>query len=509
MRTESTISFSFACFAVHTQNGLLPVPDNLGVRAVRGVAWLGSGQVIRQVLAFATNIVLARMLFPDDFGLFGMAFAATEVAQILTDFGLGAALIQRRESNPIALTTCFWLNMALGLLVCTILIVLAPIIATFFRRPEITWILIPLAANMVIAASMVVPQALLTQQLKFREMTMAQTIGSIVASIGSISLAMAGAGVWALVLQPVIGNVCSCAVMYFQARWWPRGYPEIGAVRHMLVFSGQLLGNNLLSCIGRNLHAAILGRQLGSSALGMYNLASGMTGTIVFQVSSVIVRVLFPTLSSLREQPERLAAAWLKACAAIAIIAFPAMAGMIAVAPDLVPVVFGEQWSPAISVLRILCVVMAFQSVLTTSGTVLMALGRADLLLRSSVASIAIVALGLLVGATYGLEAAAIGYAFGAISSSLLVTYLACREAGVRFHHLANELVPWILSSLVMAIGVVALSHILSDLLPGLRLAICVLCGAMAYVIVLFMIAPIRTRGLFNDVFSRLSGRKG
>jgi len=484
------------------------VPDDLGIRAVRGVAWLGSGQVIRQILAFVTNIVLARMLFPDDFGLFGMAFAATEIAQILTDFGLGAALIQSRESKPIALTTCFWLNLALGLIVCVLLIAIAPLIAEFFRRPEITWILVPLALNMVVAASMVVPQALLTQQLKFREMTMAQTIGSIVASIGSISLAMNGAGVWALVLQPVIGNICNCALMYFQARWLPRGRPKISAVRHMLVFSGQLLGNNLLSCIGRNLHAAILGRQIGSSALGMYNLASGMTGTIVFQVSSVIVRVLFPTLSSLRDQPERLAAAWLKACAAIAIIAFPAMFGMIAVAPDLVPVVFGEQWRPAIPVLRILCAVMAFQSVLTTSGTVLMALGRADLLLRTSFVSIGSIALGLWLGAGYGLEAAATGYALGAIGSSLLVTYLACQETGVRFRHLAKELLPWGLSSFVMALGVIGLAYLLVDALPGLRLAVCVFCGAAAYVFVLLLVAPERTRGLFHDVFSRLSARR-
>lgn len=485
------------------------MPDNLGVRAVRGVAWLGSGQVLRQLLAFATNIALARMLFPDDFGLFGMAFAATEVAQILTDFGLGAAIIQRRESNPIALTTCFWLNLLIGFIVCILLLAAGPFIATFFRRTEISWILVPLALNMVIAASMVVPQALLTQQLKFREMTIAQTIGSLAASIGSVLLAMAGAGVWALVLQPVIGNVVSCALMYIQARWWPKGRPKLSSVHHMLVFSGQLLGNNLLSCVGRNLHAAILGRQLGSVSLGMYNLASGMTGTVVFQVSSVIVRVLFPALSSLRDEPKRLYEAWLRACSAIAIVAFPAMAGMIAVAPDMVPIVFGEQWRPATNVLRILCVVMAFQSVLTTSGTVLMALGRADLLLRTSFVSIPAIALGLFIGARYSIEGAAIGYGLGILGSSGLLTVLACRVAGIQVRRIAVELFPWGLSSILMAGVVVALADALINILPPIRLTLCVLGGAVGYAIVLLLIARERTKSLFGDVFSRLSwGRR-
>lgn len=479
---------------------------DLGSRAVRGVAWLGSGQLFRQVLAFATNIALARMLFPDDFGLFGMAFAAAEIAQILTDFGLGAAIIQRRETSPVVLTTCFWLNLGVGVTVSLLLLALSPWISTYFLRPELTWLLVPLGVNMIIAAAIVVPQALLTQQLKFREITTAQTLGSIVASVGTISLAAAGAGVWSLVLQPVIGNVIACTAMYRLSRWWPTGRFNFSAVRDMMSFSGHLLGNSLLSCIGRNLHAGILGRLLGSSALGMYNLASGVTGTVVFQVSSVIVRVLFPTLANLRDEPQRIQSAWFKACSAIAIAAFPAMAGVIAVAADLVPVVFGSQWIPMIDVLRILCGVMALQSVLTTSGTVLMAMGRADTLFRTSIASVIMIGIGLWVGSQYGLTGAATGYAFGALSTSTLITILACREVNIRFRDLVAELIPWMMCSILMAVIVVALAGALEQISAPIRLGLCIVSGVFFYSALLWLFVRTSTLALINDIFPRLFG---
>lgn len=481
---------------------------NVGTLAVRGVAWLGSGQLVRQMLAFATNIALARMLFPDDFGLFGMAFAAAEVAQILTDFGLGAALIQRRESSPSALTTCFWLNLAVGLCVALGLLAISPLFVSYFGRPEIYSLVVLLAVNIFVSACLVVPLAVLTQNLRFRDITIAQTVGSIAASICAIALAATGFGVVALAMQPLIGNLVTGTGLFMRSKWRPKGRPSLASVQGMLTFSGHLLGNSLIGCVGRNLHAAILGRQLGSDALGLYNLASGMTGTVLFQVSSVIVRVLFPTLSNLRDQPDKLREAWFKACSAIAIVALPAMAGIIAVAHDLVPVVFGPQWTPAIDVLRILSAAMAIQSVLTTSGTILMSLGKADLLFRTSIVSIVAIGAGLLIGATYGIEGAATGYALAGTSTYLLITILACREAGTTVISLTRGLMPWILASIGMCICVMLLAATLDTFTAPLRLLLCVIAGVILYGIFLLLIARQKTLTLFGEVCSRLRSKQ-
>lgn len=482
---------------------------SVGSRAVRGVAWLGSGQLIRQLTAFATNIALARLLFPDDFGLFGMTVAAAEIAQILTDFGLGSALVQRRATSSETLTTCFWLNLAVGIAVGGALCIAGPLLASFFRRAEIALLVLPLGLNMVLAAAMVVPQALLTQQMRFREMTLAQTVGTLIGSAATVGIALAGGGVWALALQPLIGNAVSGAALFAQSRWLPKGRPRARALHGIMSFSSQMLGTSLLATIGRNLHAGILGRQLGSTSLGLYNLASGVTGTILFQISSVIVRVLFPTLANLKDNPERLSRAWMKACSAIAVFGFPAMAGMMAVAPDLMPVVFGKQWIPAVDVLRILSVLMAVQCVLTTSGTVLMALGRADLLLRIGLFSTPALAAGLWIGSQNGVTGAATGYAIASLSTYFVTTWFACRETGVHISRLVAEVIPWALASIGMAMAVAGLAAFLGDMNAPMRLALCVALGGAVYPALLYTFGRRRSLALIGEVVGQLRGRRG
>lgn len=478
--------------------------NDISVRAVRGVAWLGSGQLVRQVLAFATNIALARMLVPDDFGLFGMTYVAAEIAQILTDFGLGAAIIQKRVHNATVLTTCFWINLAVGVIVALLLIAIGPFLAGYFGRGEIFPLMVPLALNMIVGSILVVPQALLAQDLRFREATFAQTIGSIAAAIGAVSLAYRGAGVWALAAQPLIGGAVTGVMLYAYARWLPRGRPKWSAVQGMLSFSGNMLGASVISCIGRNLHVFILGRLLGSTALGLYNFASGITGTVLFQVSSVIVRVMFPTLSKLHDDPVRQRILWFKACSMIAILAFPAMAGVIAVAPDLVPVVFGPNWTPAVDVLRILCALMAVQSVLTTSGTVLMAFGRTDLIFRITLVTMPSIAVALWFGAQHGIVGGAISYAAINVLSFMITTKLACRQFSIAVWRFYAMLIPWAFCSVLMGLGVDALANRLHDIEAWIRLSLCIGAGIVIYSLLLLLFVRKHTLSILIDLYNRL-----
>lgn len=479
--------------------------QRISVRAVRGVAWLGSGQLIRQLLGFATNIVLARMLVPDDFGLFGMAFAIIEVAQSLTDFGLSAAIIQRRESNFQVLTTYFWLNLGVGIFTALALVGSGPLLANYLGRPELFMLMIPLAFNMVISSILVVPQAILSQNLKFREITFSQTLGSIIAAIGAVILASQGMGVWALTAQPVIGGIICGLSLYIHARWLPKGRPKISLIRDMLSFSGNMLGASIVSCAGRNIHAFILGRLLSGTSLGLYNLAAGITGIILYQVSSVIVRVMFPTMSKLSGNPDAQRTLWFKASSIIAVFSFPSMMGMIAVAPDLMFTVFGPSWVPAVEVLRILSALMAVQSVLTTSATVLMALGRADTLFHISLITTIVITFALWEGARLGgIEGAALGYAGVNIISLLLTTFLACQKIQASAWRFFVALIPWAFCAAIMGIGVFLLAERLFLVQAWIRLATCICAGIILYLLLLLIFARKATFEIMIDLRDRL-----
>jgi O-antigen/teichoic acid export membrane protein len=473
-------------------------------RAVKGVAWVGSGQVIRQLIGFSTAIILARILFPEDYGIFGMAYVAMEIAQALTDFGVGSALIQKRERDPTVLVTCFWLNVCLGTVIAIALLALGPLLNGYFRQEQLSLLLIPLAINLLVGAAVVVPQALLTQELSFKKILIAQVAGSLLSCATAISLALAGAGVWALVIQPLAGNLCTGVLLFVFAKWLPKGKPVLSSISGILSFSTNLFFANISQVIARNLHPFILGRSLGSAPLGAYNMASGMTGMILYQVSTVVVRVLFPTMSHLNESPERFQSAWLKANSAIAMAGVPMSLGAMAIAPDLVPLVFGQQWTSAIALFQILSVGMAFQCVLTTSGTVLMSKGRTDLILRASIASIPLIGFGLFVGAKFSLEWAAVGYIVTNVIYYLALTVMACKASDLSIQKYISNLVPWVVASILMVAMVTFTISTLNETTPWIRLLIGIVSGVLFQILILLLLFKKQTRALFSDVVQNL-----
>jgi O-antigen/teichoic acid export membrane protein len=478
--------------------------EDLGRQAVRGVAWLGGGQLVRQVLGLATTAVLARLLTPDDFGLFGMSYLAAEFAQLLTAFGFGAAIVQKQVDSPAVLTSAFWANIALGLGVALLLIACGPLLAMYFRRGEIVGLLFPLALNMVVAAAMVVPQALLTQRMQFGRITLAQTIGSVCAAVATVAAALSGAGYWSLALQPLVGGLVTGAFIAYAAGWIPRGRPAFRHIRDMMGFSTNLLGSHIVGWVGRNMPSLVIGRQLGAAPLAVYGLASHITGAVLTQISSVIVRVLFPTLSALKEEPQRLHSAWIQSCSGIAIVAFPLLAVIVGTADDFVVVVLGSQWTEAAVPLRWLSAAMGVQAVLTTSSTVLMALGRTDWLFRLSLVTLAFFFGGLWIGAQYGVDGASLAYALVSVASYTMTTALACKAAGLSKRRLAASLLPWALAAVAAGWAAWASAQGLPQLTPLPRLMVCALAGGLVYLAALVLFARQRTLGLVADIWSRL-----
>lgn len=481
--------------------------QDLGGKAVRGVAWLGSGQMVRLAVSFGTSVMLARLLAPSDFGLFTMTYMAAELAQLFAAFGFGSAIIQQQTTKPSVLNSCFWANMAIGLLVGIGLLASGPMVELYFQAKGITPLLFPLALNMLLSAGMVVPQALLTQRLQFKHLTTAQVTGSIASALTAIAAAAAGVGVWALALQPLVGNLVTGCMMLAYSRWLPDRRFHFDDIRPLLHFSNRLLANNFIDFVARNLPVLIIGRVLGAAAVGFYGMATGLTGVVVFQISSVIVRVLFPTLSALKEDARAMREAWFKATSAIAVLAWPVMAGAIATAPDLIPVVFGERWSPSIVPFQVLCVLMSVQAVATTSGTVLMALGRADLMLRITLVSAAAYAVALSIGAQFSVTGVALAYAGVGVVSLLASTFVAARQAGADFTQMLIELRPWALASIATGLLMAGVALSLRDQTPGLRLLACIVAGTVGYPAALWFSARQRTLALYEEVAGRLRKR--
>ena len=462
--------------------------SSLGAKAARGVLWTGGGQILRQLVQISGQLVLARLLAPDDFGLLGMALVFVGIGQLLADFGIGAAIVQSTELGAKVLSTCFWINLGIGLALTLLMLAAAPLIARFYARPDLLPLVALLSLNLLLSAALTVPMALLSRSMRFADLARAQVLGSLCAAVVAIGLALAGAGAWALIAQPLAGSLLMLLVAWRATRWWPRIEFSYDQARPLMRFSFALLGTNLVGYGNRNVDGLLIGRVLGAGPLGIYSMATQIMLFPLQQVSGVIVKVLFPTLTQIQGDLARLRRAYLKAVATIVFITFPLMGGLFALADEFVFVVFGNGWAEMGPILKVLAWVGMMQSVGTTMGVIYLAVGRTDIALRVTLVVSPILIGGIAAGLHWGIMGVAVGYALASFSLFYYTAVTAFRLIGLRLANFHAVLFRPGLAMLVMIAVLLAGAGLASPWSPGLRLFAGVILGTLTYLLTSFAI---------------------
>ena len=459
------------------------VPASLSTSAARGVLWTGAGQVLRQLLQVGTSLVLVRLLVPEDFGLIGMAMFFVGIGQLLADFGMGPAIMHSRTDDRATLSSCFWLNFAVAAGLAAVLLVGAPLIGAFYKRSDLVPIVAALSLNLLLSGLLVVPVALLTRDMRFAVLARSQVLGSLIGAAAAIAMAWRGFGAWALVAQPLCGAAATLSACTLAARWYPRFEFSWPRVEPLARFSAALLGTNLVGYMNRNADSLLVGRVLGAGPLGHYSMAIQLMLYPLQQVSSVFVRVLIPTLMHLRDALPRLRTAYLKAVGCIALVTFPVMGGLFAVADDFVQVAFGPTWSEMTPLLKILAWVGMFQSIGTTVGTLYLATGNPKIAFRVTMIGAPVLIGGMAGGLPWGTVGVATGYAIANFVFAYYSFATAFRLVGLRVADAWHEVAPSLGCTLAMIAVVMLASRALSALDALHRLGLCVLLGVLAYVV--------------------------
>ena len=459
------------------------VNEGLAAKAARGVMWTGGSQIARQLIQVGSLLVLVRLLTPDDFGLLGMAMFFVGIGQLLADFGIGSAIVQARSTERVVLSSCFWLNLAVAALLCVVVLAGAPLIGRFYQRPDLVPVVAALSLNLFLSGLQAVPAAMLYRDMRFAELARAQVLGSLGGALFAVGLAIAGAGVWALVGQPLLGSAIALLAYAHAERWYPRFEFSWGKVAPLARFSAALLGTSLVGYANRNVDSLLVGRVLGAGPLGHYSMAIQIMLFPLQQVSSVIVRVLFPALVQIRDDLPRLRSAYLSAVASIALVTFPLMGGLFVLADDFVLVVFGPAWLEMAPVLKVLAWVGMMQSVGTTVGTIYLTTGRTDIALRVTLIAAPVLIGGMAAGLPWGIFGVATGYAIANFSLFYYTAVTAFRVIGLRladFHQVLTR--P--LAATFFMVGLLVLAHAFSGTLTAAeRLWSHVLLGTVLYAV--------------------------
>lgn len=352
---------------------------NLRAKTFSGLSWSFAAQALRQGSQFVIVVILAQLLSPHDFGVLAMAMVFTEFTVMFVDMGIGQALIQKQDAEDAHYCSAFWLNVALGLILMLVMAALSPLIARFYRQPGLGPVVAALSLNFVLASLTVVQQSLLTKEMEFRKLAFRDIGAVIVAGVVAIGLARAGWGVWSLVAQSLTFTAVNAAAVWGLSSWRPKFSFSFRHVKDIFHFSLHMTGSNAVNQLARQMDKLLIGRFLGSEALGLYALAYKLMLIPVENVTWVVNKVMFPAFSTIQHDLDRVRRTYTRMLKAVALVTFPLMVGLFVSAPEVVRVLFGPQWESTTVLIRLFCFCGMAQSLTALGGPIYLSQGRPDI----------------------------------------------------------------------------------------------------------------------------------
>lgn len=390
-------------------------------KAIGAVAWSVTQKSGSAFISFLAFVVLVRVLEVRYFGIIAMAAAFTSLLDRFIDQGFASAVIQRKELEPKHLDSVFWVAIGTGCLLMIVGLAGAGVVARLYSEPELESVIRVLSLNFVLVALSSTQQAILTRHLRFRSLALRSLSASSIGGIVGVSMALTGFGVWSLVFQSLASNGVAVAVLWGASDWRPGFRFSVPHFRDMFGFSSRVFGINIFAYINRHADDLLIGYFLGATALGYYTVAYKLIRILVGQMTKVTNAVLFPAFSRVQEDVERVRRGFYEVTQYSGLIAFPVFIGMAVVAPQLVPLLYGEQWLPSVPVMQVLAFVGMVQALSFYAGTTVLAMGRPSWLLKVSALSAAVTVLAFLFAVRWGIVAMAAAYT---ISSYLMLPIL-------------------------------------------------------------------------------------
>ena len=435
-------------------------PSDLKEKTARSILWTIVRTGSDYILSFAVFAVLARRLGPEAFGLFALAVAFAEFGKVLPAAGLATA-IQRARRVPAAMAdTVFWTSLAVALLVAGVLALLAGPIAGMFGEPDVAPLLMALGVILVISVAGSIHIALMLREFGHRAMATRSVVSNLAGGAAALAAAGAGWGAWSLVVQRGVTEVAGTAMAWHAYRWMPGRRFSFAVLRELAGFSASMTLTQVLFVALVRVQDIIIGRMIGTAAVGVYRTAWRTVELIAQGVIMPFSQVSLPTLGRLQDDLPAFRKAYLRIIAVSAALAFPAIIGFAVLAPQAIPFIFGDQWGESARIARLLGLMAVPFTLNRFAGPALATLGRSGLLAKIAGLQLALTVVLTLAAAPYGLLAIAAAYVARAYLVLPIQMWAFRKYSGLGYGELLRSISPPLFISLVMAGALLALEHL-------------------------------------------------
>jgi PST family polysaccharide transporter len=436
---------------------------DLARKSVRGGMATMAGHGIQLAIGVCQTVILARLLTPADYGIIGMATVVVGFAVMFKDAGLSMATVQRESISHEQISTLFWLNLFICLLLGLCVLASAPLVAWFYGRTELTTVTAALSASFFIRGLTIQHQALLRRHMQFGTLTVINIASHIVSLIVAILLAMAGWRYWALVCSTLSTAMADTLLTLFFCPWLPGSLKKRTGVRDMLKFGGHLTGFNLINYFSRNADNLLIGKFIGADSLGLYAKAYQLFMLPIGQIRGPLTQVAMPVLSSLQNNPERYVKYFQRLIDIIATLTIPISLYFAVEGDFLIKLALGEQWLGAIPVFRILAISALIQGVSGTRGLVLLSHGFSGRFFYFGLFNAILTVMSFIIGIPFGIEGVAAAYAVANYVILIPSLYYCFHKTPVTVPLFLRVLVAPLLAGLLGCVCIV----VLRSLYPG------------------------------------------
>ncbi len=399
--------------------------SSLKKKTGRAALWQVGGGMWQAIVRLSGSIVLARVLTPSDFGLFGMAILAQNFLVYMGALGMGSALVAKADISHDDVCTCFWTMAGVRVILFLISYFSAPLVALFFRQEQLVSLIRAISLVFLFSIPEIGADALLIKKMRFATINIIRGMGIFIETSLAVILATTRSmGYWSLVAG-MLANASFCGIcILISSGWFPSLRFKKKSFSWLFSFGINSLGHSFMNYLSQNLDYLVVGRLLGSASLGIYEFAYRIPHLIHLRLVQPVSGALFPAFAKVQEDDFQLMQGYINSTYYLCMMVLPPLFALAATSDVVVPLMWGNQWVAAILPMKIFCFLAAARAITYSGVFVLYAKNRPDIAFKISAMGLLATAIGVYVGGVwYGLIGVSLAMSLSILSPLFIVRY--------------------------------------------------------------------------------------
>jgi O-antigen/teichoic acid export membrane protein len=463
--------------------------DDFKNKVINGFAWEGATKLIGQILSWVGTVWVARLLTPEDYGIVAVSGVFIGLMAIISDMGLTAGLINKKEINRTEISGVFWFSLVIALVLVLLLFFMAPIIESAYQMPGLTELLMASSVVLVLSSLRCIPVALVMRNMDYKFTALVDMAGAFFQIVTTVMLAYLGYGAWSLIIGSIVMQLVVLIAyfpllrqqfpLYFYIRW--------NDVAGVIIYGGKIMSSRIVAYLTSSSPTFFSGLIVGQKETGQYSLANTIAKVPLDKVGAIFNRIIFPSISRIKEDMAYSKTVYFKLHRTLLTISIPILLGTFLVSEDLVLVLFTDKWNAIVPILQLMCFINLLRVSMMIVPPLLEGLGMPEVVLRYNFLSVTLMPIACVVGLQWGIQGMIMAWFF---VYPVTYLYLINKLASILSFSLFEYIVSFqsvLFASASMVTVLLFIHELLSAWLPLLRLLTMAIIGAVVYLAVFFL----------------------